>query len=232
MPIRVWGTHEAVTGGGQGGFAASDAVGRYWLARCDGFEACSLDGRMSGVVAGVELDYAGRASTLHVDRRHGSPLEIRPSAVAMIDPWERLVVVTLPPHTPRTARAARAVSSAAARSGHAAGTGTAKAGAASVAAVAATRRRAAPPARRFVLWLGVRAAFVLAVAGWLYAVTVFTVARVCARLLLATLAAVTRLGVRAAPPAARATRRAISAAGGQIQRVHHVRGRSWHWPRS
>ena len=215
--------------GGQGGFAASGAVGRYWLARCDGFEVCSADGRLSGVVDGVALDSAGRALALLVHRRGRQPLEIAPASVAAVFPWQRVVVVGLPERNPRAAHAAHAASGAAVRSGQAVRTGAtrsgqaawtgatrsgqaawagaARAGAASVVAAAAARR-ALPPARRFALRFGARSAYALALAGWLYSVAVFTVSRVVVRALLVTLGAVARLSVVVAPPIAHSARKA------------------------
>jgi hypothetical protein len=215
--------------GGQGGFAASGAVGRYWLARCDGFEVWSEDGRLSGVIDGVELDPAGRASTLLVHRRGRRPLEVGRSSVTAVYPWQRLVVVAPPERNPRTARAVHAASGTAARGGQAAwsgatrggqaaltgatrggqaaGAAAARAGAVSVAA-AATARRALPPARRLARRVGARAAYLLAIAGWLYGFVVFTVSRVVVRALLVTLSGVARVSVRAAPPIAHSARKA------------------------
>jgi hypothetical protein len=210
-----------VTGNGQGAFVASGAVGRYWLAHCAGFEACSEDGRLSGLVESVELDYAGRAKTLHVDRDHGRPLDIGIAAVTAVDPWEQLVVVALPAHQPRTAPV-RAASAAAVRGGQTAWTGTARAGAASLAAVAASRR-AAPPARRLAHWVGVRTAYALALAGWLYGVIAFTASRIVVRALAVVLVALARLGLWIAPRVGHAvgatTHRAVGFAGTQVHRA-------------
>jgi hypothetical protein len=188
------------------------------LARCNGFEVCSEDGRLSGVIDGVELDPAGRATTLLVHRRGRQPLELGRTSVTAVYPWQRLVVVTLPERTPRAGRAARAASVAAARggrtaragatrSGQAAWTGAARAGAVSVAAAAAASR-ALPPARRLALWLGARAAYALAFAGWLYSVAVFTASRVVVRALLVALTFVARVSAWVAPPIAHSARKA------------------------
>ena len=219
-----------MTGAGQGRFAASGAVGRYWLARCDGFEACSSDGRLSGVVTSVALDHAGRATTLHVDRDHGRSLEISIAAVTVVDPWEELVVIAVPARRPRTAPV-RAASAAAVRGGQATWTGTARVGAASLAAVAASRR-AAPPARRLARWLGVRAAYALALAGWLYGLIAFTVSRIAVRALAVVITALARLGLWTAPRVAHAagatTHRAVNFAGAQVHRVQDARSRGSH----
>ena len=80
----------------EGGLRPRALLGRYWLARCDGFEVCSVDGRLSGVVEGVELDSAGRAMSVVVHRRGRAPLEFGRASIAAVYPWQRLVVVTLP----------------------------------------------------------------------------------------------------------------------------------------
>ena len=196
-----------MTDAGQGWFAASEAVGRYWLARCDGFEVCSEDGRLTGVVAGVDLDSAGRPSTLLVERHKGRPLQIEPGSVTWVDPWQQLVVVTLPPRKPRTARA-RAVTRAASRGGHAARTGAATVGAASLSA-AATARRAAPQSGRFAARLGARAAYALAFLGWLYGAVLFTVSRAVAWVLLMLVRGASRVGSWIIPPLARSAQKAI-----------------------
>ena len=188
-----------------------------------------MDGRLSGVVEGVELDSAGRAMSVVVHRRGRAPLELGRASIAAVYPWQRLVVVTLPARDPKAARAARAASETAARSGQAAWTGAARsgqaawagaarggqaawagaarAGAASAGAAVAARR-VLPPARRFALWLGARTALAVAVAGWLYSVAVFSVSRVVVRLLLATLSFVVRAGAVIAPPLAHTARKA------------------------
>ena len=177
-----------------------------------------MDGRLSGLVEGVELDSAGRATSVVVHRRGRAPLELGRASIAAVYPWQRLVVVTLPARDPKAARAARVASETAARSGQAAWTGAARggqaawtgaarAGAASAGAAVAARR-VLPPARRFALWLGARTALAVAVAGWLYSVAVFSVSRVVVRLLLATLGVVVRGGAVIAPPLAHSARKA------------------------
>jgi hypothetical protein len=223
---RFRGMRETVTGAGQGGFAASDAVGRYWLARCDGFEVRSPDGRLTGVVSAVELDLADRASALVVQRRRRRPLYVHPAAVALVDPWEETVVVTLPPRKPRTAHvrpaAAAAVHGAHAASAHAWETGR---------RLVPVARRAAPPSQRFALWLGARTAYALAFAGWLYGAVLFVVSRVATRVLLVVVREVTRLSVRVGPPLARGAGRAIRRASrlpGRINRLRHDKSHSAH----
>jgi hypothetical protein len=210
-----------VTGNGQGAFVASGAVGRFWLAQCAGFEACSEDGRLSGIVTRVELDDARRATAIHVDRDHGGPLEISIAAVTLVDPWEQVVVVALPPRRPRTAPV-RAASAAAVRGGQATWTGTARVGAASLAAVSASRR-AARPTRRVARWLGVRAAYSLALAGWLYGLFVFTASRIAVRGVAVVLTALARLGLWTAPRVGHAagttTHKAVGFAGAQVHRA-------------
>jgi hypothetical protein len=219
-----------VTGNGQGAFVASGAVGRYWLAQCAGFEACSEDGRLSGVVSSVELDNGGRARTLHVDRDHGRPLEISIAAVTVVDPWEQLVVVALPARQPRTAPV-RAASAAAVRGGQTAWTGTVRVGAASLAAVASSRR-AAPPARRLARWIGVRTAYAVALAGWFYGLIAFTVSRIVVRALAVALASLARLGLWTAPRVGHSvgatTHKAVGFAGAQVHRVQDARSRASH----
>lgn len=193
-----------MTGAGQGWFAASDAVGRYWLARCDGFEVSSEDGRLSGVVCEVERDDAGRASTLVVERNRRRPLELNAAAATLVDPWQRQVLVALPRRRPRTARV-RTVAQTASRGGHAALAGAATVGAASL-TVASTARRAGPPSGRFALWLGARVAYALAFAGWLYGAVLYAVSRAAARFLLMLLRAAARAGFWVLPPLARSMR--------------------------
>jgi len=196
---------------GQGGFASSGAVGRYWLAHCVGFEVSSLDGELSGIVDGVELDRAGRASRLFVQQRLGRTLELGSSSVTAVDPWRRLILVTRPGRKPRSARArtVRTVSTVALRKGwQAASTGAACARAASAAVVVAAGR-AAPPSRTFTSWLGLRAAYALEAALWLYAVTVFTITRAAVLLLLAALRCVVRVATWVGPRSARSVRTTI-----------------------
>lgn len=215
-----------VTGAGQGWFAGSGAVGRYWLAHSVGFEIYSGDGRVSGVVAGVELDRtSGGTATLLVERRHGRPLRLPVSSVTHVDPWQRAIVVELPSSRPAGARV-RAASGAAARGGQAAVRGgrvavrggeaawarAAAVGPALVAGAAAARR-AAQPSRRSALWLGTRTAYALAFVGWLYGAALFVVSRAAVRVLLATLSVLAVLGVRAAPPLGRSARAAARRAG-------------------
>jgi hypothetical protein len=214
------GMAEDVTGDGQGWFAATGAVGRYWLAHCDRFEVLSRDGALTGVVAEVELDPAGRASVLVVRRRRGRPLRISPAAVELVDPWQESVVVTIPPRTPRTARV-RAVSLAASTTASRAGQGL----------VSATRR-AAPPSGRFAVWLGIRTAYALAFAAWVYGAALFVVSRAATRVLLVVARHVARLVVWIAPRLARAaqtTGRKAATLAGRTRRWHHGRRRSADW---
>lgn len=205
---------ESVTGAGQGWFAASDAIGRYWLARCDGFQIYSEDGRRTGIVAGVDHDSAGRATTLLVERHKGRPLEIKPGSVTWIDPWQQLVVVAPPPRTPRAPRT-RAVTHAASRGGHAAWTGAATVGAASLTA-AATARRAGPPSGRFAAWLGARTAYALAFLGWLYGAVLFKLSRAAVWALLMMLRVASRVGFWILPPMGRSLRAATRKAVGHL----------------
>jgi hypothetical protein len=178
------------------------------LARCEGFEVCSEDARISGVVARVELDRTRRASALVVEQRRGALFRLDSAGITFVDPWRRLVVFASPSRVPRAARA-RAASALAlrpvVRGSRATLTGTAKAGAA-LAAGGAAARRAAPPSRRFAVWAAARAAYALAFAGWLYGATLYVLSRVAARVLLVVLSGLTRLGIRVTPPIARATR--------------------------
>jgi hypothetical protein len=205
---------EEVTGAGQGWFAGTGSVGRYWLAHCVGFEVYSEHGSLSGVVAGVELDRdSGDTATLLVHRRHGRPLRLASASVTWVDPWRRVIVVILPSSEPSAAsvQAASAAAvrggQAAVRGGQAAWVGAAKVGAA-VAAGAVTARRAAPPSRRFALWLGARAAYALAFAGWLYGATLFVLSRAAVRVLVVAVALLARIGVHVVPPVAHAARTA------------------------
>lgn len=209
-----------MTGDGQGAFAAADAVGRYWLARCEGFEVRSEDGQLTGVVAEVEHDPAGRALTLVVQRGRRRPVVIRPSAVSLVDPWQEEVVVHVPARKPRPARV-RPV--AAATWAH-----TSEAGR----SVIPVARRAASPSRRFAFWLGARTAYAVAFVGWLYGAALYTVTRAATRVLLLALREVTRFAVWFVPlvllgvqSAAHATARLA----GRFRRWSRRRSHSIHW---
>jgi hypothetical protein len=170
-------------------------VGRYWQARCLGFEVRSPTERLLGTVEAIELDRrSGRPAELLVRPRRGGShtplLQIDPESVVLVDPWRRLIVAAPPQKSRRT----RSALETAGRGGHAAWTGAARAGPASR-RVAVVARRAAPPSGRFTLWLAVRTAYALAFACWLYAATVYLVSRVATRLLLATVNRLVRISL-------------------------------------
>lgn len=209
-----------MTGDGQGAFAAADAVGRYWLAQCEGFEVRSQDGQLTGVVAEVEHDPAGRALTLVVQRRRRRPVEISPAAVTLIDPWQEQVVVAVPAREPRPARV-RPV--AAAAWAHTSDAGR---------SVIPAARRAAPPARRFALWLGARTAYALAFAGWLYGAALYRITRAATRALLLGLREITRFAVWFAPVVAVAMQAVAGRAARLARRLggwSRSRAGSAHW---
>jgi hypothetical protein len=141
---------------------------------------------------------------LHVHRRLGHTLQLGTGSVTAVDPWRRRIAVKLPPRKPRTSHA-HAVSAAASHGGQVARTGAASVGAVSMAVVTATRR-AAPPLRQFALWFGARTTYALAFVVWLYAVTVFTITRAAARLLLAVLRIVARVSMWVGPRVTRSAR--------------------------
>ena len=97
-------------------FAGSGAVGRYWQARCHGFEVRSARGRRLGVVEALQFERKTRATVaLVVRRRRRKPLRLRPESVSVVDPWRRLVVVALPRRKPPTVPVRRLVAGAGAR---------------------------------------------------------------------------------------------------------------------
>jgi sporulation protein YlmC with PRC-barrel domain len=98
LPDRLSGHAPDVSVEGQGEFAGSGAVGRYWQTHCRGFEVRSPRGRRLGFVEALELDReTGAVSVLLVRRRRRKRLRLRPEAVSVVDPWRRsLVVAALP----------------------------------------------------------------------------------------------------------------------------------------
>jgi hypothetical protein len=176
-----------MTFAGQGAFAGSGAIGRYWQARCLGFDVRRPDGRPLGIVVGVESDpESGRTTMLLVERRRRGRrtrrLQAQPASVLLVDPWRCLVVLTLPRKAPWT-RHARAAWQAAVRGGGRAREQAVKAGVASWGVIALSSG-AAPPIRRSAFWLGARSMYALAFVGWLYGAAVYLVTRIVCRLLL------------------------------------------------
>jgi hypothetical protein len=182
-------------------FAGASTVGRYWQARCGGFEVRSTRGRRLGTVDGFEFDRGREVSALVIRRRARRPLRVPPECVGSVDPWQETVFVT----TRRDRHARRWAATAAHGTAHAArsaGAG-AVAGAVTVgrasprharsawlaATAAAVRvwglRRLVAPTRRLLGRWGRRAALAAAFVGWLYAVAVFTAVRLVLLLLLA-----------------------------------------------
>jgi hypothetical protein len=196
-----------VTGGGQGWFAGSGAVGRYWQTRCLGFDVLSPEGRVIGTVERVELEPLSRHSAsvvVHRRRRglHSRTLRMGTGAIELVDPWNRMVVASLPKGG-RSGSARRG----AVRTGHALAAGAARTGTAGR-HVASLAGEAAPPAGRFGVWLAARSVYLIAFLGWLYAAVVFSVSRVAMRVLLTASKAFARMSAWLAPRLARLTQRA------------------------
>jgi len=197
---------------GQGRFAGSGVVGRYWQARCRGFEVRSTRGRRLGTVQSLELDRdTAAAAVLVVRRRHRRPLRVRPELVSLVDPWQRSLVVSLPRHRkvpawPGTAaRGVARVTLTSGRGGAKLVRGARRIGppARRATVLAASRvsdsRRLVPPARRGLLGLGRRAVLAAALVVWFYALLVFTLVRVVLAMLRAAAAGTARGGARLRP---------------------------------
>jgi hypothetical protein len=225
-----------VTLAGEGVFVGSGAIGQYWQARCLGFEVRCPNGRLLGVVVGVEYEHdSGRTAVLLVRRRRRGRrtrlLRVAPAWVTIVDPWRRLVVVALPRKDPWT-RHARAASQAAVRGGRRARERAAGLGLASWGAI--TRAwRVARVVRRFAFWLGARMIYAVAFACWLYGMAVFVLFRAIVRLLLVAGTLLYRLGLllrpllrRASETTRRAAHRAAAALASQyMSRAHHSQRR-------
>lgn len=192
---RRSGNASNVSTAGQGGFAGSGVVGRYWQTRCRGFEVRSVRGRRLGTVESLELDReTATAAVLLVRRRRRRPLRVRPELVSVVDPWQRSLVVAVPPRRSGSRHAAR---------GLARGVRTSGAHAVTMARWAVTiargTRRLGPPVRRALAWAGPRALLAGALAVWLYALVVFTVVRLAAVVLRAVTVGTARGGAWLAP---------------------------------
>ena len=199
---RLSGQRTDVSFGGEGSFAGSGAIGRYWQTQCRGFEVRSERGRRLGTVEALELDRKTRATVaLLVRRRRRKPLRLRPEAVTAVDPWRRLLVVAVsrrrPPAVP--------VGNVAAQAGRVAGRGrrvARRAGGASVSSAVALGRgvgRTVPRVAKGLAWGAPRALLVLGLALWVYALVVFAVVRVVAWLLAALTVGTARGGARLKP---------------------------------
>jgi len=214
-----------VTGNGQGGFAGSGPIGRYWQARCVGFEVRSSGGRLLGTVSRIGLyPESGRAVSLYVDRSGGrhrlSPLLIQPDQVVRVDPWNESLVVELPRRERRQAAAARArtVSVAAA---------TAAGVRAGSRRAVDSGRRAVPPTRRMLSGFAVWTANALVFACFFGALAVYNVARSIVLLGFAVMDGVERARRRVAPPLSRAAGKVAAGASTAFARhrptSRHVR---------
>jgi hypothetical protein len=197
-----------VTGAGQGLFAGTGAIGRYWQARCVGFEVRSVEGERVGVVTRVGINpESRRVHSLHVRApRRRDALELEPASVAFVDPWERVLIVeqadeegavSEAPTIVKAPTAVTALPVAAARAAPIAwhravpvGVAAAKragvmarSGGAMARSAGSTAASAAPPLGRVAVWLGKRTAYAAAFLVWLYGAVVFLLARVVARVL-------------------------------------------------
>ncbi len=193
-----------MTGAGQGLFAGTGAIGRYWQARCVGFEVRSVQGRRLGVVTRVgSHPESGHVHALYVGKVHrADPIVIEPPFVVSVDPWQRLLIVEQPDEESPPSEAptvVKALPAVAARTAPVAWHRAVPAGVAVAQRAAGIARTAAPPAGRFGIWLGKRVAFVAAFLVWLYGAAVFLVTRVIARVLLV-FAVVLSAALRSAVP--------------------------------
>lgn len=216
---------------GQGAFAGSGAIGRYWQARCLGFDVRRPNGRPLGVVVAVECDHeSGRPTMLLVERRgHRPALRVEPGSVTLIDPWRRLLVVALPRTDPWTGHA-RAAGRSALRGGNVARERAVRAGVASW-GLLAPASRAVPVAHRFGFWLGARTIYALAFACWLYGAAVFLVTRPTVRLLLAATRLVLRIVLWLTLLVVAASEGTRRAAGRAVATVAELERRPNHPPR-
>jgi len=201
-----------VTGAGQGLFAGTGAIGRYWQARCVGFEVRSVQGRRLGVVTRVgSHPGSGRVHALYVGKVHrADTIVIEPPLVVSVDPWQRLLIVEQPDEQAPPSEAptvVEALPAVAARTAPVAWHRAVPAGVAVAQRAGGIARTAAPPAGRFGIWLGMRAAFAAAFLVWLYGAAVFLVTRVTARVLLVSAFALSAALRRAGPRLWRAARK-------------------------
>ena len=188
LPGRPSGHRDTVPGGGQGGFAGSGSVGRYWQTRCRGFEVRSTHGRRLGRVEALELDRRTRATVVLVVRRRLRLVRMRPECVQAVDPWRRSLVVSLPQRRRIGVPAAR-------RMGRGAG-----ATAVRTAALSRTGLRVVVPRLgRALAWAMPRALLATGILVWIYALVVYTLVRVVVRLLVALTAGTARGGARLKP---------------------------------
>ena len=193
-----------MTAVGQGLFAGTGAIGRYWQARCVGFEVRSVEGRRLGVVTrAVVHPESQRVQALYVGGLHrADPIVIEAAFVVSVDPWQRLLIVEQPHEELRSSEVAtvvKALPAVAARTAPIAWHRAVPVGVAAGQRVGAVTRSAVPPARRFSVWLGKRVAYAAAFLVWLYGALVYTVTRVTAHALLVSLALVSG-GLRWAGP--------------------------------
>ncbi len=194
-----------MTAAGQGLFAGTGAIGLYWQARCVGFEVRSVEGRRIGVVTRAMLHpESQRVHALHVGGLHrADPIVIESAFVVSVDPWQRLLIVEQSHEQQPASEAAtvvKALPTVAARAAPIAWHRAVPVGVAAAQRVGAVTRSAAPPARRCSVWLGKRVAYTAAFIVWLYGALVFVLARVAARVLLASSVVLSHGLRRAGPP--------------------------------
>jgi hypothetical protein len=203
-----------VTDAGQGSFAGTGAIGRYWQARCIGFEVRTAEGRKLGVVTRVACHpESRRVFALYVGSLHrADPVHVDPESVALVDPWQRLLIVEQADEEHAPSEAATVVQTLPVVAAGAAPSAWRRAlpvGAAAGRRAGAMARSAGPPLYRSAVWLGTRAAYAAAFVLWLYGAVVFVVARPLARVALVSLVALwTALG-RIGPPLRNWTKQAI-----------------------
>jgi hypothetical protein len=84
-----------VTAAGQGFFAGTGSIGRYWQARSVGFEVRSVGGERLGIVTRVGLNpESQRVHALYVRAPHrADPVVVDAASVAFVDPWQELLIV-------------------------------------------------------------------------------------------------------------------------------------------
>jgi hypothetical protein len=168
-------------------------------------------GRRLGTVSRIGLySGSGRAVALYVDpsgrRRPVRPIVVEPSCVTSVDPWNRSLVVDLPPE-PTPAARTRVVSLAAAGALRTALRRTSRVTTLAWRRTVDSARRVAPHVRRFVFWSAAATAYVVVVAGRFAAWAIFHVVRVTVLLLVAALSGLVRVCRRVGPPLGPAVRR-------------------------
>lgn len=197
MGVPPSGHATTVSVDGPGEFAGSGAIGRYWLTRSRGFEVRSTRGRRLGVVERLELDRETRAVVALLVRRRGRKalLRLRPEAVGVVDPWGQSLVAALPRRRRSSALALQRRRPSLAVPRPSFNPRLARGGVRRLGRAGRLVPRAARGLGRAVP----RALLIAALAVWLYALVVFTLVRLGARLLVALTVGTARGSARLKP---------------------------------